>query len=63
MPASVEDRMRKLGFPGTKPPDTIPTQESKPEMAKKKPHVLEELPSLGSDSKSNKRSSRKKGSR
>ena len=35
MPASVEDRMRQLGFP---PPTakTIPKEEDKPEMAKKK---------------------------
>ena len=64
MPASVEDRMRKLGFPDKKPPATIPDEESKPAMAKKpKVHVLEEKPSLKGASKSRKPSSKKRGSK
>ena len=63
MPASVEDRMRKLGFPGAKPPATIPDEDSKPEMAKSKPktHVLEDVPSLEFGSRSKKRSPKKGG--
>jgi hypothetical protein len=47
MPASVEDRMAKLGFPPPSP-KTIPKDEDKPKMARKKP-------------KTKKRTTKKKG--
>ena len=58
MPASVEDRMRKLGFPAPKHPATVPSEESKPEMARSKPKPVVKPKSV---SKSKKPSSKKRG--
>ena len=58
MPASVEDRMKKLGFPAPKHPATVPDEASKPEMAKSKPKPVAERKFV---SKSKKPSSKKRG--
>ena len=58
MPASVEDRMKKLGFPAPKHPATVPDEASKPEMAKSKPKPVAERKSAD---KSKSTSSREKG--
>jgi hypothetical protein len=54
MPASVEDRMARLGFP-------VPKRPKAKAKTKAKQHVLEDVPSRTSGAKSKKRSSKKGG--
>jgi hypothetical protein len=62
MPASVEDRMAKLGFLPKKPPETVPTEKSKPKMVREPtPSKPKKSVVSGSGSKSKKRSSKKGG--